>query len=179
MRLSRVQRVFLGENIGGMWSDLPSSPWTWWGRKQSGSHQQREVWHWCCSALAFLGLMLKGIQSFLFVSQLLFRYQHENSENLSSHLLLQGGREDKRGSPSPHLPINFYPLCLPPLTFTHRVYSQFAPWWLGCLHPGFCSLLQILFLLEAFVVSIAKECWSISKRVFGNSDSCLGAVDKL
>ena len=38
----------------------------------------------------------------------------------------------------------------------HSVWSQFVPWWSGCYYLGFSSLLQIVFLIPSFVISIIK-----------------------
>lgn len=149
-RLSRDQTVFLGENIGGMWSDLswfshghggrgnslapPSS-----GQAGIGAAELLLCWDWCW----------RGFTAFCLLS---------SSSGLGMRTLkicrvTCCSREVERTREKLQAQSSL-------LNFTHHIYSQFVPWWLGCFHPGFCSLLQILFLLQVFVVSIARECWS-------------------
>lgn len=170
MRLSRVQTVFLGENIGGVSSDLLQFSHGYGGGGNSlaptssgqvgiGAAQHLLCWDWCW----------RGFTAFYLSSQLLFRSRHENYKNLSNHLLLQGGREDKRGTPIPQLPISFYSPCLLPLC---SLVTEMLSSWLLFPDPNIISapgifslyyygvLIQLLSIKECLGIVIpALEVW--------------------
>lgn len=150
MRLARVQIVFLGENIGGMWSDL-----SWLSHAHGEGGNSLAPTSMGRLALVLLSTCFAetdaegGSQLFICLvsscSGLDMRTMKICRVTCSSREA-EGTREELPAHSSPS-------------AFTHHVYSQFVPWWLGSFHPAFCSLLQILFLLQAIVVSIAREYW--------------------